>query len=932
MAIKPKLAVKKTATKAPVSTPATNAAPDELDRLFNTPNPEDSNLPPFDPKGRSQYNVFFKGHQPKKSTSTYARYELSKADIKHILDNWDTSADWQKGGKMKQVATKGFHPTARDRKEIPATFRDYLQETANDKKPQSILYHGVGRDLAGAKALKRGGQNTVDVYDKFHDRAAVRQLPSKLYDQIHSNYTLNVVNPEEGKGIMQEIHDRLHDTGKAIIHVRRDVAKSAKPRAPRSLKSLLPNKLNKAETKVSIPKKELIAEHKHLVNVLESPSRKDDKAEAKNQRKELKGYLKKGKDPLAEEVTSQKGVSESGIEARRADPKQKGVISHGYGRVTTPEKHGERAKSYFKQTLARLQAQPKPNLPKSEYEDIDNDGKNDAQEKHGQINPKKADLNQDGKVTHKEAVKASIKKSESPKVGIRGWKVKHQPSSNDGMVHFNHEYHGTITIKKNPRPATSGEHPYVAVHNGAPVGKYRDMQSAVMGVSNYTRTLGTQPHTRQYNVGFSKKEFPESNLKKSLGQGYFGKKLKKISNYAKAHREEIGAHDDACVLDFKPAANMALEKEIQRKLSPLNKGSKEDYSQNPADKQLVEKLAQPAAPESTTIGKLLTPEKSNPKTAKNANVGGVLSSLLMLSPATLSGKANVCPGLSAGCKASCLNTSGMGGMVSEKNPVNDAQAARLKRTNYLFNDPHGFLELLDHEIGRLKKDAYKAGVRPVIRLNGTSDLAWENMRHPDWQGKNLFEKHPEVQFYDYTARPERMRNNKYGNYHLTFSLKEDNHDIAKKLLQEGHNVAVPFGFKKATATKEEKAKGDYGITRPLPKTHWGYPVIDGETHDLRFLDPKGSPENGGIIVGLRAKGDAMHDTSGFVQWGHEGAPTARPKPKKAKSKEEIIRAGFKSGQMPKSRVKKKTKEQVNKAETSYFRSLLKSAKKPNLME
>ena len=41
-----------------------------------------------------------------------------------------------------------------------------------------------------------------------------------------------------------------------------------------------------------------------------------------------------------------------------------------------------------------------------------------------------------------------------------------------------------------------------------------------------------------------------------------------------------------------------------------------------------------------------------------------------------------------------------------------------------------------------------------------------------------------------------------------------------------------------------------------------YPVIDGDASDLRFLDD--TPE-GGCIVGLKAKGAAKKDTSGFVR-------------------------------------------------------------------
>jgi len=38
-------------------------------------------------------------------------------------------------------------------------------------------------------------------------------------------------------------------------------------------------------------------------------------------------------------------------------------------------------------------------------------------------------------------------------------------------------------------------------------------------------------------------------------------------------------------------------------------------------------------------------------------------------------------------------------------------------------------------------------------------------------------------------------------------------------------------------------------------------MVDGDVHDMRFLDPKGS------IVLLKAKGDAKRDHSGFVVRG-----------------------------------------------------------------
>jgi hypothetical protein len=123
-------------------------------------------------------------------------------------------------------------------------------------------------------------------------------------------------------------------------------------------------------------------------------------------------------------------------------------------------------------------------------------------------------------------------------------------------------------------------------------------------------------------------------------------------------------------------------------------------------------------------------------------------------------------------------------------------------------------------------------------LNGTSDLPWERI------DPSLFALNPDVTFYDYTKIAGRFRGLP-ANYHLTFSRSETNDRIARSWLILGAgNVAVVF----------DTPKG-----RALP-SHWnGFPVIDGDTDDLRFLDPKG------VVVGLRAKGKARKgDEYGFV--------------------------------------------------------------------
>lgn len=71
-------------------------------------------------------------------------------------------------------------------------------------------------------------------------------------------------------------------------------------------------------------------------------------------------------DPLQAQVTPEKGVSDVGIEIRRADPRNKGIVSHGYGRISTPETHKKRAIDHLKSMVDHIRKQPKPDLPKSE--------------------------------------------------------------------------------------------------------------------------------------------------------------------------------------------------------------------------------------------------------------------------------------------------------------------------------------------------------------------------------------------------------------------------------------------------------------------------------------------------------------------------------------------------------------------------------------
>lgn len=223
--------------------------------------------------------------------------------------------------------------------------------------------------------------------------------------------------------------------------------------------------------------------------------------------------------------------------------------------------------------------------------------------------------------------------------------------------------------------------------------------------------------------------------------------------------------------------------------------------------------------------KLLTIQ--NAKTQKG-EAKGYLTGILYLKPAKSSGITDVCPKSTKGCRDSCLNTAGRGRFSSVQN-------ARQQKTEAYKETRHDFIEQLVSEARALAKKAKKMGLKPCIRINGTSDMPM--------LARTVAAQVPEVQFYDYTKIPQPEKR-VLPNYSLTFSRSETNEKDCKAALAAGINVAVVFEGKP-------------------PEKYWGYDVINGDEDDLRFLDP--SP----VIVGLKAKGRAKHDQTGFtVRGGH----------------------------------------------------------------
>ena len=221
--------------------------------------------------------------------------------------------------------------------------------------------------------------------------------------------------------------------------------------------------------------------------------------------------------------------------------------------------------------------------------------------------------------------------------------------------------------------------------------------------------------------------------------------------------------------------------------------------------------------------KLLT--TINSKTTKGRKKG-FETYIMYLAPHRQNSKGiNLCSHASKGCADACLFYSGHAFF-------NNVQKGKINKTEYFLNDRKGFLEQLDNEITKIKKNHLSSELQPVFRLNGSSDIAFEKFKIRD--DKNIFELHSDVIFYDYTKNYFRFKKELPSNYHLTFSMSEENKDISMDMLKNGVNVAMVF----------------HSPSNNLPDVYNGFKVINGDETDLRFLDSKNGET---VIVGLKFK-------------------------------------------------------------------------------
>lgn len=212
----------------------------------------------------------------------------------------------------------------------------------------------------------------------------------------------------------------------------------------------------------------------------------------------------------------------------------------------------------------------------------------------------------------------------------------------------------------------------------------------------------------------------------------------------------------------------------------------------------------------------------NPKTQKQSLQMGYIAASLPLAPHKVASDKTLCPSAEkADCYTHCLFWTGHGGLSKA------VQNSRIRKTKLFTEKRKLFMSLLISDINVLDAYAEEYGLKLAVRLNAFTDINWTGVYH---YGETVFSMFPRVQFYDYTKvpkDPEKLP----ANYRLTFSYSPQlaYQPLVKKAIKYDMNMTVVFNSKQ------------------LPEYWDGKLVIDGDKHDLRFLDPHG------VIVGLREK-------------------------------------------------------------------------------
>lgn len=251
-----------------------------------------------------------------------------------------------------------------------------------------------------------------------------------------------------------------------------------------------------------------------------------------------------------------------------------------------------------------------------------------------------------------------------------------------------------------------------------------------------------------------------------------------------------------------------------------------------------------------TIDKNRLLSTDNAKAAKALGYGW-LNGIHYMAPGRSAGVGNLCPHMSPQCEDLCLGThAGRAGIV-DSSGMSPVVRSRIMKAQMFMQDRHSYMNALARCVQRASVNAAHDGMRLSARLNGSTDLNWSRIafkadgRTARLVGayENIYVNLPilfaGIQFVEYTKDFKRL-GKVAPNVHQTFSFSGENHEECKAALAGGYSIAVVFGH-------------------GLPKMWWGHPVIDGDLHDLRHLDPAN------VVVGLSPKGKvAKESTSSFI--------------------------------------------------------------------
>ena len=225
---------------------------------------------------------------------------------------------------------------------------------------------------------------------------------------------------------------------------------------------------------------------------------------------------------------------------------------------------------------------------------------------------------------------------------------------------------------------------------------------------------------------------------------------------------------------------------------------------------------------------------------------GWLNAIHYMAPATLAGAGNLCPKATESCKALCLGWySGQAAMVAQESDLNSVRVSRIEKARRFMKSRAEYMRDVVRAIENAEKQAERLGLKLCVRLNGSTDIAWEGIACERGGKKfaSVYAAFPALQFVDYTKIASRLYRALPPNLCLVLSRTESNENECERALQAGHKVAAVF-------------------KDGLPAHYLGAAVVNGDEHDLIHLQPAGA------IIGLSPKGrKAKRDRSGFVIGG-----------------------------------------------------------------